>query len=259
MPWRSASTIGKRVVPSVTAASGVWRLGEVGEARADGLWPATDQSVLLLPMDGTNGSTTFTDLSPLSQTVTASGTAAITTAESKYGGAAGDFDGSGYLTVGGTSDFKFLHDKTESYTIEAWIYPTSVTGRRAIVETAAASAESGVLLELNGDSLSLSIYRGVSGSLTTSSAGASSVTINTWQHISASVTTSDIKLFVDGVLKVTTSWSLAGSSASHQTTLTIGADNISVVGNFAGYIDDLRILRGEALYDTTFTPPGALT
>ena len=50
---------------------------------------------LLLPMDGTNGSTTFTDSSLNGLTVTAVGNAQISTTQSKYGGASGYFDGTG--------------------------------------------------------------------------------------------------------------------------------------------------------------------
>ena len=39
MPHRTARTIGKRVVPSLTAASGSWSLGEVTAARQDEIWP----------------------------------------------------------------------------------------------------------------------------------------------------------------------------------------------------------------------------
>src|SRR3990167_7743345 len=48
---------------------------------------------LLLHMDGTNGSTTFTD--EIGKTVTANGNAQISTAQSKFGGASGLFNGAG--------------------------------------------------------------------------------------------------------------------------------------------------------------------
>lgn len=48
MPYRTARTIGKRVVPSLTAASGSWALGEVEEARRDNIWPLTANPITLL-------------------------------------------------------------------------------------------------------------------------------------------------------------------------------------------------------------------
>jgi hypothetical protein len=63
---------------------------------------------LLLHMDGTNGSTTFTDSSSNNLTVTPSGNAQISTAQSKFGGASGLFDGTGdYLTISASSLFNF--------------------------------------------------------------------------------------------------------------------------------------------------------
>lgn len=50
MPWRSASTIGSRVVPTTAAASGAWRLGEVAEARQDMLWPVANPIPDLSPL-----------------------------------------------------------------------------------------------------------------------------------------------------------------------------------------------------------------
>src|SRR3972149_9214360 len=61
---------------------------------------------LLLHMDGANGSTTFTD--EMGQAVTANGNAQISTAQSKFGGASGLFDGTGdYLSVPASADWDF--------------------------------------------------------------------------------------------------------------------------------------------------------
>jgi hypothetical protein len=63
---------------------------------------------LLLHMDGTNGSTVFTDLSPVPKVVTRFGDAQISTAQSKFGGSSAYFDGTGdYLTVASSADFGF--------------------------------------------------------------------------------------------------------------------------------------------------------
>ena len=50
---------------------------------------------LLLPMDGTNGSTTFTDSGPNGLAVTASGDAKVSTGSPYFGTGAAIFDGSG--------------------------------------------------------------------------------------------------------------------------------------------------------------------
>ena len=73
---------------------------------------------LLLHFDGTDGSTTFVDSSPSGKTVTAVGNAQIDTAQYKFGGASGLFDGNGdYLSVPDSDDWYF---GTGDFTIDAW-------------------------------------------------------------------------------------------------------------------------------------------
>ena len=76
---------------------------------------------LLLPMDGTNGSTTFTDSGPNALTVTPT-SATISTTQSKYG-ASGYFNGtSAYLTAASSA----ITLGTSDFTIEFWVYPLDV-------------------------------------------------------------------------------------------------------------------------------------
>src|SRR3990167_7415815 len=80
---------------------------------------------LLLHMDGTNGSTTFTD--EIGKTVTANGNAQISTAQyAPLTGntASGYFDGSSgtYANTGTSSDWNF---GTDDWTIDFWVrYPS---------------------------------------------------------------------------------------------------------------------------------------
>ena len=54
-----------------------------------------DNVELLLHLNGSNGSTTFTDSSSNGLTVTRGGNVTISTAQAKFGGASAVFDGSG--------------------------------------------------------------------------------------------------------------------------------------------------------------------
>lgn len=260
MPHRTARTIGKRVVPSLTAASGSWALGEVTAARRDGIWPvgADDpyfSSVsLLLPMDGANGSTTFTDESNNLLTVTANGDVAISTAQSKFGGASAFFDGTGdYLDLA-TAALSFSGD----FTVEAWVYPLSNTtgapfnGLDAIFTLNRAGAwnaqGSGLVLSLGG------VHYGT----TNSAYSGGSVPLSTWSHVAVSRSGASLKAFIDGQEK------LAVSSTA---TFGNGTGNVPGIGIFDqfggsnrftlnGYIDDLRITAGVGggRYTANFTP-----
>ncbi len=67
--------------------------------------PYFSSVVLLMHMDGANGSTTFTDV--IGHTVTPNGKVSITTTTSKFGGSSASFDGtSAYLSIPYSSNVK---------------------------------------------------------------------------------------------------------------------------------------------------------
>ena len=73
---------------------------------------------LLLHCDGADGSTTFID-SATGKTITASGNAQIDTAQYKFGGASGLFDGTNdFLYTPNHADFTF---GTGDFTIDFWV------------------------------------------------------------------------------------------------------------------------------------------
>ena len=82
--------------------------------------PGIDSNTLLmLHMNGTDGSTVFTDSSPYARPITVGGNAQIDTAQSVFGGASGLFDGTGdYLTVADSADFAF---GTGNFTMDWWV------------------------------------------------------------------------------------------------------------------------------------------
>ena len=72
---------------------------------------------LMLHMEGSDGSTTFTD--EIGKAVTANGNAQIDTAQKKFGAASGLFDGTGdYLTLANSNDWSF---GSGDFTIDFWV------------------------------------------------------------------------------------------------------------------------------------------
>lgn len=65
MPWRNGGVIGKRNLPSISEASGVWRLGEIEAASRDAAWPVSslpspnEVAGLMLWLDGADGATLY--------------------------------------------------------------------------------------------------------------------------------------------------------------------------------------------------------
>lgn len=205
--------------------------------------PYWNQVVLALHMDGTNGSTTFTDSSPSAKTVTANGNAQISTAQSKFGGASAYFDGTG--------DSLTAHSETLSgdFTIELWVYLTTAPTSQFLVGCGNDAASTGFLLNVN-TSGQVNLFGNNTGLI----AGSGSSILNTWTHVALSRSGSTIGLFVAG-----TQLGSVSISKSFSGTVRIGAEdyNGTITHRFTGYIDDLRITKGVARYTANFTPPAA--
>lgn len=196
---------------------------------------------LLLHMDGSNGSTTFTDSSSNALTVTANNNAEISTAQSKFGGASGLFNGDGaYLLVPddgtaiGTGDF----------TIECWIRITLGTGYRGIVSLVPGSDNNTLYV------LADTIIWYDSGN----QAASAQLSSNTWYHVAVARESGTLRTFVDGV-ESSTDYTSTANIASN--TARIGTRGGANGEWYNGYIDDLRITKGVARYTANFTPPTA--
>ena len=205
------------------------------------------ETTLLLKAD-TTGTDNQVDASTNTYTITETGNV-TSTALSPYhpGGYSTYFDGGATtrLTLPSNAVFAF---GTGAYTVEAWVYISTSTPGAVIFDAGAANGSFGFLEE--GGLLRLSKYG--TGPLISSSAGA--VTANKWHHcaiVRSSTGANDTKLYVDGVLVGT------GTDANNWTVTTTPSVGGSGFANYTinGYIRDLRIVKGTAVYTSTFTPP----
>lgn len=246
--------------PSTSAAPGVWTLREASRYRRAGTWPIGVEPdpnfanvSLLLHMDGSNGSTNFVDSSGTPKTVTPSGNAQISTAQSKFGGASGYFDGSGdYITVPASDGLEL---GSGDFTIELWLYSLGGQAQYAgvISKGQEGSTSADVWnLEFAGDS-EIGFYAWSVGGLGV----ITGISTNTWHHVAISRNGSTTRFFLDGVLASFASGSYTISSNANGP-LRIGSGWYDLAGRpFKGYIEELRITKGVARYTANFTPPTA--
>ena len=192
---------------------------------------------LLLHMDGSNGSTTFTDSSSNARAITAAGNAKISTSQSKFGGASAAFDGSGDTLSTGSYAFAGSSD----FTIELWVYVSSLSNKTSYIDV------SNLIVYTDASSSTLRVYHDAAvltgGTLPTSQ----------WAHIAVTRQGATGRLFINGAV-VATNTSYSTSIANGITYL--GSENGS--SNFLnGFIDEVRLTAGVARYTANFTPPTA--
>jgi hypothetical protein len=181
------------------------------------------------------------------------GNAQISTAQSKFGGSSIYLDGTGdWLTVPDINDWSFAGD----FTIETWVYPTSLGAERIIISQWFGGTVSNTAFTIDFQSTSRIRVVFTSGTTQAAINSASTYTANSWYHIAVVRSGSTITLYVNGTSQG--SVTLAGTINNIPYPLYIGALNNegSIISSFLGYIDDLRITK-YARYTSNFTPPTA--
>ena len=153
-------------------------------------------------------------------------------------GRAYTFNGFNYLSAPDSANL----DITSAITLEAWIYPTSVTGYRTIVGKRDISlAEFNYALRTNGDEIEFYF----TGSAATQIAATtnSNISLNKWQHVAVTHNSTNVYFYLNGTLQ-------ASSCISGTCNMAMTVDNNSVsVGRpgdydnqyFVGLIDEVRI------------------
>jgi hypothetical protein len=195
-------------------------------------------NALLLHMDGSNGSTAFTDSSSNAHAMTINnGVVTITTAQSKFGGASGEFAGD--LRTPTSSVFTFDAD----FTIELWARRTGTTG--SFDTLVSASDELQLMIRPSGNNPGF-FFGG------SQFAAGFALTLDTWQHVAMVRSGSTVAAYVDGVNIGTTT-----SSATVTCDFLIFGDSSVGVRYFKGQIDEVRVTKGNARYTANFTPPTA--
>jgi hypothetical protein len=184
----------------------------------------------LLHMDGVNTSVLTIDEKGTPFTIQGNGS--LSNAEVLFGTA------SLYCGGNGGTHGSLLPVNGTSWTMECWIYPTSLPA--STYECIFSESSSFGLYVYN----SHIIYYTGSAILTSSS----TVSLNTWQHVAFVNNGGTITLYLNGVSQGTTTTNWTTSSG-----LYIGTDNSSEY--FRGYIDEVRMTNQIARYTANFTPP----
>ena len=220
--------------------------------------PHFGQVVLLMGYEGANGSTGapgMTDESPsVHGNANVVGAAQISTTQEKFGASS--------LSLNGTNsqiNFAYSNDwnlGAGPFTIECWIYPTTISGTQFIVGPWQAAPNLGWTLVINGPNIEFHLSTTGSDNLAPV-INLSSITANTWYSVAVDYDGIKYRMYVNG----TTVSTSATTHTIYNPSLAIGIGaNSSGNGSFlAGYIDELRITKGFARYasDSGYTVPAS--
>ena len=199
----------------------------------------------------------FIDKSTNAHAITQFGNAAIT----QFGpftpyspdGKSGYFDGTGdYLTVPDNASFEMDGD----FTVEAWFYMTATPGAGLfgnIISKGAAGIYQPYYIFVNSSN-ALLFYSSSNGTTwdVASAISFGTIKVNNWYHVVVSRQGTSMRLFLNGSLITT----ITNGNALFNNTraVAIGARSDGTE-TFTGYINDVRIVKGTAVYTEAFTPP----
>lgn len=201
--------------------------------------PYADNVVLHLPLNeyAVAGSFLLPDCSTYRQMATRSGSAALSSAQSKFGGKS-------LAVPGGARVLLPLPLGAGDFTVEGWVRLTNVVSTQAIFSMNTAS-EFGVWLKTGKLAWwESSNYRCYS----------EPVSANSWIHVAVCRQAGVLSLFANGVRSVST------YATSTNYTVTDWSFGTLATGTYpmSGYLDDIRITLGVARYTADFTPPGEI-
>jgi hypothetical protein len=173
-----------------------------------------------------------------------------TTADASGSGNQGSISGATWTTAGrfgraltfdGSNDRININDSssldlTNAMTIEAWVYPTALSGWRTVLLKESTSGLAYALYAHDNAPRPAAYVRG--GSVDQSITGVSQLPLNAWTHLAATFGASTLRLYVNGSLVRT--GSVSGTIAASSLPLRIGG-NAPWGEYFAGRIDEVRI------------------
>jgi hypothetical protein len=242
------------LISMLAAASG----GAVAESD-----PNFKQTVLLLHGDGTNGAqnNTFLDGSTNNFTITRNGNTTQGTF-SPFSGSNGYWsnylDGNDWIQV---ADNSALELGSGDFTIEAWVYFNTGnlgganTGISLVSKWNASNYSYLAGFFNDGGTWKLNFAYSTNGSATTNIRVTAGLAANVWYHVAYVRSGSSLKMFLDGVEKTTTE-TISGTLFDGNEPVAIGrtGDGFNYV---TGYMSNVRIVKGTAVYTSAFTPPTA--
>lgn len=211
---------------------------------------------LLLHGDGADGGTTITDNSPSPKSPTTANSVTTSTTTSKYGGSALRF-----ANVS-TSRLVYAHDSafqpSGDFCVEAWCCVPTVTGSpRVLVWKGTSSGVRPYSIYIESDGTVRGQSTAADGGIAVDIRSFTKVVANTLVHVCYERTGDTFRLYMDGVVVATQTYSgaLYSNTSDPLAIGNVSSSTYPLSGDGVAYIDDLRITL-ESRYAGAFTPTG---
>jgi len=236
------------------AAGGVWTLDQAAYYQNNRKWPIYDpyfnQTTLMLHGNGTNAAqnNTFLDSSTNNFTITRNGNTTQ--------GTFTPFSQTGWSTYfNGSTDYLLpasnaaLTLGTGDFSINMWLFPTVSTGTTITSVFGIGGAVTGsfqIYTYFPGGSPNTVSINSTSGTLVHTTG---TLTVNAWNYLAISRTSGKISAFLNGANVLNNA---TFSDNLTQTSSSIGRSYYNLSQEyFSGYVSDLRVIKGTALYSGT--------
>jgi len=245
----NVTTSQDNIISGLNLSSNKWSVTVVEEWNSASIAgdPYYNSCSLLMHFSGSNSSTTFIDNSPNNFTVTPNNGAFISTAQSKFGGSSGFFDGTDdYLSITDNSVFDF---GSGDFTIEYWEYRTVSTLYKPVISRNNNGYPPFMLGWSESGNVNFFISTNGSSWDVASAVSMGTIITNNWTHYAVTRQGNTFRTFQNGT-QISTFTSTATLPAGSGT-LQIG--RYSSVYYYTGYLDELRISKGVARYTGSFT------
>ena len=212
--------------------------------------PNFNQVSLLLHGDGTNGAqnNTFLDSSTNNFTITRNGntTQGTNTPFSQDAGYWSNNTTSGTISVPDNTAFDF---GSGDFTIEMWAYLNASTPSGTLAK---GTSFMPFAFYFGGSELAFySSSNGTSWDIASNRQFVSPVPRDVWNHYAVTRSGTTFRTFYNGV--VTNTWTSSATLVTNSSAVSIG--NFGSGNNWQGYLSNVRLVKGTAVYTSAFTPP----
>lgn len=155
-------------------------------------------------------------------------------------------DAPSYIQYTGTSALAI----GQTGTYEFWIYPTRFFTNHRIISQGVNSG-----IEIYYDSSGNLVVGNTSGGASSSVTGA--LSLNTWTHVAVVFNSGTLTVYFNGTAKSLTGTTTGYNMTSTSTLAISGYPPITGQYGVVGYLSNIRIVKGVAVYTGAFTPPSS--